>query len=96
MHDWIAVDFRGGRLKDAASEALGQTQHVDGAVHARLGGLYRVVLIMDRRGRAGQIVDFVHLDIKREGDVVPDELEALPPHQMVDVALCAGEKIIGA
>ena len=43
---------------------------------AGLGRLHRVVLVMHRRGRAGQIVDLVDLDVERERHVVPDELEA--------------------
>ena len=52
--------------------------------------------VVDRRGRAGEIVDFVHLYIEREGDVVAQEFEARMADEMLDVALLAGEEIIDA
>ena len=72
----VAVDLAGRGLEDPALQALGQAQHVDGAVHAGLGRLHRIVLVVDRRGRAGQVVDLVDLDIEREGHVVAHQLEA--------------------
>jgi len=68
----------------------------DGAVHARLGGLHRIELIMHRRGRTGQIVDLVHFDIQRKSDVVPHQLEARVLEQVLDVGLAAGEEIVDA
>src|SRR5690606_15331885 len=58
----VAVDLAGGGLEDARAGALGQPEHVDRAVHAGLGGLHRVVLIVHGRGRAGQVVDLVDFD----------------------------------
>ena len=96
MDGGVAVDLRGRGLEDPAFEALGEAQHVDGAVHAGLGRLHGVVLVVDGRGRAGEIVDFIDLDIEREGHVVTHELEARVAEQVLDVALGAGEKIIDA
>jgi hypothetical protein len=64
-------------------------------VHAGLGGLHRVVLVVDGAGRAGQVVDLVHLDIQREGDVVAHQLEARVVEQVGDVGLGAGEEVVG-
>ena len=75
MHARIAVDFRRRSLEDLGLHALGQSQHVDGAEHAGLGRLHRIALVMDGRRGTGQIVDFVHLDIEREADVVANQLE---------------------
>ena len=96
MHVGIAVDFGGRGLENFGAQALGQSQHVDGAVDAGLGGLHRIVLIMDRRGRTGQIVDLIHLDIERKRHVVAHQLEAVVIDHAIDVAACAGEKIIDA
>ena len=49
---------------------------------------------MNRRGRAGEIVDLVDLDIERKGHVVTDELETLLTNKVFDVAPRAGEEII--
>jgi hypothetical protein len=65
-------------------------------VDGGLGGLDGVVLVVDRRGRTGEIVDLVHLDVEREADVVAEELEARIGVEMVDVALRAGEEIVDA
>ena len=87
MHRGVAVDLAGRGLQDPAPcSALGQAQHVDGAVHAGLGRLHRVVLVVDRRGRAGEVVDLVDLDIEREGHVVAHQLEARMCQQVRDVA----------
>ena len=62
----------------------------------RLGRLHRIVLVVDRRGRAGEIVDLVDLDIEREGHVVAHELEARMAEQVLDIALGAGEQVVDA
>ena len=53
------------------------------------GRLHGIVLVVDRRGRAGEVVDLVDLDVERERHVVAHQLEARMPHQMIDVLLCA-------
>jgi hypothetical protein len=96
MHGRVAIDFAGRGLKDFRPRALGETQHVDRAVHAGLQCLHGIILIMDRRGRAGEIVDLVDLHIEREGHVVPHHLEARLAQQMLDVAAAAGEIVVDA
>ncbi len=49
---------------------------------------------MDRRSRTGEIVDRVHLDIKREGDVVAHVVKALVPQKVLDIAPLAREQIV--
>src|SRR5438105_5981997 len=51
---------------------------------------------MDRRGRAGEVVDLVDFDIEREGDVVPHRLEVRLLQQMRDIVFAAGEIVVGA
>jgi len=58
-------------------------------MHAGLGGLHRVVLVVDGRSRAGQVVDLVHLDVEREGHVVADEFEVRAVQQVLDVVVGA-------
>ena len=57
---------------------------------------HRVELVVDRRGRAGQVVDLVDLDIEREGDVVAHQLEAGFGQEMRDIGAPAGEEIVDA
>ncbi len=92
----VAVDFRGGGLEDTGLEAARKTEHVDGSEDGGLDGLDGVVLIMWRRGRAGEIVDLIDLDAEGLGDVVPDELEVRVIHQVGDVLLAPGEEIVRA
>ena len=54
-------------------------------MHARLGGLHRIALVVDGRGRAGEVVDLVDLDIERKGDVVAHHLESGVAEQVLDV-----------
>ena len=63
---------------------------------AGLGRLNRVVLVMNRRGRARHVVDLIDLDVERKRNVMPDQLEELGVHQMRDVALGPGEEVIDA
>ena len=48
MNAGIAVHFGGRGLEDFSSQSLGQPQHIDRAEDACLGGLHRIVLIVDR------------------------------------------------
>ena len=51
---------------------------------------------MDRRSRAGEIVNFVDFNIERKSDVVAKQFKRLVVEQMGDVAPCPGEKIVDA
>ena len=90
----IAVDLAGGGLEELGLEPLGQPKHVDRAMHAGLGGLHRVVLVVDRRGWAGQVVDLVHFHVQREGHIMAHQLEVRILEQMQNVVLGAGEEVV--
>jgi hypothetical protein len=96
MYFGVAVDFGGGCLKYPRLHPLCQTQHVDGSHDAGLRGLDRVVLVMDRRGGAGHVVDLVHFQENRFDDVVPDQLEAVVVKEMTNVLLVAGKEVVKA
>ena len=83
----IAIDLRGRGLENLGAQPLGEPEHVDGAVHARLGGLHGVVLVVHGRRRAGEIVDLVDLDIERKRHVVTHQLEMLAAD--ADARCCA-------
>jgi len=51
---------------------------------------------MHRAGRAGQVVDLIHLHIQREGDVVPHQLEARVAQQVGNVVPPPGEIVVHA
>ena len=47
-------------------------------------------------GRAGEVVNLIHLNIERLRDVVPDELEVRIAQEVGDVLFAAGEQIVHA
>jgi hypothetical protein len=94
MNSRIPVDLAGRGLEYAALQPLRQTEHVDGTVHRGLCRLHRIVLVMNRRCRAREIVDLVHFDEERKADIVPKELKARVRVQMLDIALGAREEIV--
>ncbi len=65
-------------------------------MHGCLRGLHGIVLVVNRRGRAGEVVDLVHFDIEREGHVMAQELEPRITVQVIDVPLRPGEKVVHA
>jgi hypothetical protein len=92
----VAIDLAGRGLQHPSAGALGQVQHVDRAHDIGAHGHDRVVLIMDRRGRAGQVVDLVHRNEDRVVHVVVHELEVRVIQQVGDVVLAAGEQVVQA
>jgi hypothetical protein len=51
---------------------------------------------VDRRSRAGEVVDLVDLDVERERDVVAKELEIAMCEQRSDVPATSGKEIVDA
>ena len=96
MHVRVAINLARAGLQDLRLHPLGQAQHVDRPHDGGLRRLHRVELVMDRRGRAGEVVDLVHLDIERKRHVVPQRLELRPAQQVRDVVLAPREVIVDA
>ena len=85
MHSRISVHLRGAGEKDLGLRSLREPEHVDRTVHGGLGGLHRIALVVDRAGRARQVVDLVDFHVQREGHIVPDHLEPGVIQQVGDV-----------
>ena len=77
-------------------DALGQAKHVLRSHEGGLHGLYRVVLVVHRRGGAGQVVNLVDFCAERLGDVVPDELEVWFRQKIADVFPARREEVVQA
>src|SRR3546814_10259022 len=77
MDHRIAIDLAGRGLEDLGARALRQRQHVDGPDDAGLYRVHRIALVMDRRGRAGEVVDFVDVDLQRRSEEHTSELQSL-------------------
>ena len=96
MHGRVAIDFRGGGLEDAGADALGQAEAVDGPHDGGLQRLDRVVLIVGRRGGAGEVVNLVHLGLERLDHIVPDQFETGMAEKVLDVGFSSGEEVVQA
>ena len=92
----VAVDLTGRELQDPGIGPLGQPEHIDGAVHAGLGRLDGVVLVVHGARRAGQVVDAIDLDIEGEGDVMSHQFKVWLAEQVIHVALSAREVVVDA
>src|SRR2546430_17152335 len=64
-------------------------------MHADLRGLHRVELVMNGRSRASQIEDFIHLNVERETDVMPGQLEPRVRQEMMHVVASGRIEIAG-
>jgi len=90
----VAVHLGGRGEQHRRAQPLSQAEHVDRAVHAGLRGLHRVALVEHRRGRAGQVVDLVDLDVQGERHVVAHQLESRLAEQVDDVVPAARVEIV--
>jgi len=51
---------------------------------------------MNRARWAGQVIDAINLDVKRQPNIVTNQLELLIADQVTDIILAAGMEVIGA
>ena len=94
MHEGIAIYLACGGMKDLRLGLERQVQHVHHAENAGLHRLDGVVLVVDRAGRAGEVVDFVELSPERLRHIVQHEREPLVVQQLKDVVLGACKEIV--
>ena len=79
-----------------APHLAGEVEHVQRALDRGADGAHRVALVVDRRGRAGEVEDLVDLHGQRLLHVVADQLEARVVEQVLDVGARAGEEVVEA
>jgi hypothetical protein len=92
----VPIHLTGGCLQDFRLDALGEPQHVDRTVDARLRRLDRIELIVNGRGRASEVIDLVDLDVKRKGHVMAHQLEMRRAQKARNVVFGASEEVIDA
>ena len=63
-------------------------------MHAGLGGLHRVTLVVNGRGRAGQVKNSVNLYIKRKRHVVTHQLEIRMADLVGDIGFAACKEVV--
>jgi hypothetical protein len=81
-------------LQNAGLDAFGQPQHVHGPEDIGLGGLDGVVLIVNRGGGTGQVVDLVHLKEDGLGDVVANHLKVAVRQEVFDILSPTGIEVV--
>jgi len=96
VHGRIAIDLGSRGLEDLCLHPLGKAEHVDRPEDAGLGRLHGIELVVDRRGRTGEVVDLVDFDIEREADIVSHRLEVRIAEKMRDVILAPGKVVVDA
>jgi hypothetical protein len=96
MDDGIAIYLTGGGLEYLGFDPFGEPQHIDGSHDRGFHGFYGIVLVMDGGGGTGQVVDLIHLHIKRRSHIVPDQFEIGILQQVEDVPFGPGEIVIQA
>jgi hypothetical protein len=94
MHGGIAVDFACRRLENLRLESLAESEHVDRSVHAGLGRLHGIELVVNRRGRAGEVVDLVNLNIQWKGYVVTQQFEMRAVQKVCDILLGSSKEVV--
>jgi hypothetical protein len=63
-------------------------------MYTGFGCLDWVSLIENRRSRTREMIDLINLNIKRERNVMPHQLEVRLPEQVADVMPCTRVKVI--
>jgi hypothetical protein len=96
VHRGIAINLACRSLQNSTFQPLGKAQHIYRAVYRRFRGLHRIVLVLDGRCWAGQVVDFVNFDIQGKSDVVAQKFKARVCMQMFNVVLGSREEIVHA
>ena len=96
MDQRIAINLTRRCLQNAGLHSFRQPEHIDHTHHTCLDGFDRIVLVMNRRRRAGEIVDLIDLEHYRFGHVVTNQLEILIVEKVGNILLAAGEKVVNA
>lgn len=96
MHQRVAVDFARRSMQHLRSRVASEIQAVLHPVDRRPERLQRIALVVDWRGRASEIVDFVELASIRLRDVPLDKREAVVRQQVGDIPLRPREEVVEA
>ena len=94
MHGRVTIDLRCGCLKNLRACPFGKPQHIDRAVNTRLKRFHRIMLIVERAGRARQIVNFVNLQKDWHGHIMADKFKIGIAQQMRDIVFLPAKQII--
>jgi hypothetical protein len=87
MLQWITIYLGGGSQQQTGPYPLREPQHVNGTHHRCFDRLHGVMLVVNWRGRTGEMINLVYLQENRLDDVMAKKLKAGIRQQMGDVTL---------
>jgi hypothetical protein len=94
VNDRITIDLTCAGLENPGTNTLGESQHIDCAVHAGFRGLDGIVLVMDWASRTSQVVNLVDFNVQGEGDVMANQFKIWMIQQMRDIFLVSSEIVV--
>jgi len=94
MNIGITINLGSRCLENTCLHSFCKPQTIDGPEHGGLHRLDGVVLVVRRGRRAGQIINPINLKLKGIDHIVADKFESGISHEMLDVRLATGEKVI--
>jgi hypothetical protein len=92
----VAVNLAGRGLQDWTFNSFCKAQHVDCAVHGGFGGLDRIMLVLNWRRRASEVVDFIYFDEQGECDIMANKFEPRVRMKMFDISFRTCKKVVRA
>ena len=96
MNRWITINLRSGGLENTGLDPFGQAQHIQGSHNIGLDGFDRVELIVDRRGRTGQVINLIDFQSDGVDEVMSDDFKMRIIPEVQDIFFGSGKKIIDA
>ena len=83
-------------MQNSRFHSLGKPKTIYGSHYGSLHRLDRVELVVNGRGRTGEVVDLVHLGLERIHHVVAKKLEARVARKVGDVSPATREEVVKA
>ena len=74
VHFWVAIYFARRSLQNTSPSSFGKAKHINSTMHTSLGSLHRIVLVVDWRCWASQVIDLIGFYIQRECHIMTHEL----------------------
>ncbi len=96
MHVGVPIHLGSRGLQDSRFHSLRKPKTIYGSHYGSLHRLDRVELVVNGRGRTGEVVDLVHLGLERIHYVVAKKLEARVVRKVGDVSPATREEVVQA
>jgi hypothetical protein len=91
---WVAIDLAGRCLQYPDFQAFGQSEQINRTVNTGLRRLNRVILVMNGRCGAGEIVYFVNFNEQWKRNVMPEQFETIVVKKVRNIGFSPGIEVI--